>query len=85
MTTRPVSPVDLAVLIGLLAVLEGHLMIGDVDEHVAGHLRRRVEDVGLLPAGSDERGLRQALNDLNHRLRYALGEYDTPPVPEPVP
>jgi hypothetical protein len=35
--------------------------------------------------GATDRGFRQALNDLNHRLRYALGEYDDPPQPMPVP
>ena len=31
------------------------------------------------------RGAGQAINDLNHRLRYALGEYSSPPDPTPVP
>jgi hypothetical protein len=36
-------------------------------------------------ADGTERDLRQSINDLNHRLRYALGEYDEPPQPLAVP
>jgi hypothetical protein len=32
---------------------------------------------------ADRRGVRQVLNDLNQRVRYALGEYDEPPTPVP--
>jgi hypothetical protein len=32
----------------------------------------------------EDRDVRKALNDMNHRLRYALGEYDGPPAPEQV-
>lgn len=46
-----------------------------------GHLVR----AGLLKAGGTESELRQAINDLNHRLLYAIGEYSTPPRPEAVP
>jgi len=52
-----------------------------VDDHLAG----RFERVGLLPGGSRNRDLRQAVNELDHLLRYALGAYDEPPTPEPVP
>jgi hypothetical protein len=31
------------------------------------------------------RDLRQVVNDMNHRLRYAGGEYDSPPPPMPPP
>jgi hypothetical protein len=84
-STRPVAPADLAALIGLLALLEGALTTGDVDDPLAGRFGQRFEQVGLLPSGSGNRDLRQAVNDLNHRLRYALGEYDEPPTPQSVP
>jgi len=29
--------------------------------------------------------LRQVINDMNHRLRYAVGEYSDPPSPVWVP
>jgi hypothetical protein len=49
------------------------------DCHALGLLGR------LLGAGGTERDLRQSISDLNHRLRYALGEYDEPPQPAAVP
>jgi len=82
---RSCQPRDLSALIGLLAVLEGELMTGEVSPHLSGRIRDRFERVGLLDAGGTERDVRQALNDLNHRLRYALGEYDEPPRPLAVP
>jgi hypothetical protein len=82
---RNCQPRDLSALIGLLGVLEGELMTGEVSRHLSGRIRDRLERVGLLEAGGTERDLRQALNDLNHRLRYALGEYDEPPRPLAVP
>jgi hypothetical protein len=82
---RSCQPRDLSALIGLLAVVEGELMTGEVSRHLSGRIRDRLEGVELLEAGGTEPDLRQALNDLNHRLRYALGEYDEPPRPLAVP
>jgi hypothetical protein len=75
----------LSALIGLLAVIEGELMTGEVSRHVSCRIRDRLERVELLEAGGTERDLRQSINDFNHRLRYALGEYDEPPRPSAVP
>nr|BFE60969.1 hypothetical protein GCM10020063_054950 [Dactylosporangium thailandense] len=72
-------------MIGVLAVIEGELMAGHASSQLAGNLRERLERARLLPPGGTERDLRQAINDLNHRLRYALGEYDRPPAPYVVP
>ncbi|MFI7609122.1 hypothetical protein ACIBTV_28945 [Micromonospora sp. NPDC049366] len=80
-----VSGRDLAVLIGVLAVLEGELMVGDVPEHLTDRLRDRFAREGLLDPRASERAFRQAINDLNHRLRYGLGEYPEPPTRLPVP
>jgi hypothetical protein len=66
-------------------VIEGELMTGEIPRSLADHLRRRLESAALLDAGGTTRDLRQSINDLNHRLRYALGEYDRPPSPVPVP
>jgi hypothetical protein len=41
--------------------------------------------VGLLANAAGDREFRRALNDLNRRLRNALGEYDEPREPMPVP
>ena len=76
---------DLSALIGLLAVIEGELMVGEVPQHLSGRIRDRLERAKILERGGTERDLRQSINDLNHRLRYALGEYDDPPRPMAVP
>jgi len=73
-------------LIGLCAVLEGHLL-GDRERlsHLRRQLGRRLAEDGVAPVDPDERAVRQAINDLNQRLRDALGEYADPPTPGPVP
>jgi hypothetical protein len=60
-------------------------MAGEVPPHLSDRIRRRLERETLLQPNGTERDLRQAINDLNHRLRYALGEYDPPPPPLPLP
>jgi hypothetical protein len=82
---NPVLVPDLVALIGLLAVLEGELMAGSVSEHLAKRVSGRFARAGLLGDRATPHELRQAINDLNHRLRYARGEYDEPPRPVPVP
>ena len=76
---------DARALVGLLAVIEGEATASTLDADVRARVSRRFTSVGLLPDGADDREFRQALNDLNQRLRYALGEYDDPPHPMPVP
>jgi hypothetical protein len=79
---------DIAALIGVVAVLEGEVS-GTQDAHEipgwAAHLAQRLSRDGLFPLNANRRELRQALNNLNHRLRYMLGEYDEPPDAMPVP
>jgi hypothetical protein len=84
-TPNPVGRQDTEVLIGWVASLEGELMGDGVSEALERKLRRRLVDADLLGEGADERELRQATNDLNHRLRYALGGYAEPPASIPVP
>jgi hypothetical protein len=38
----------------------------------------------MLAADHDRRDVHQALDDLNQRLRYAVGEYDSPPSSVPL-
>lgn len=79
---------DIAALIGVLAVREGELSgTQDADEIPvwAAHLAQRLSRDGLLPSNADWRELRQALSNLNQRLRYVLGEYDEPPDAMPLP
>lgn len=92
MTTPDLTPRaprhdDAAALIGLLAKIEGQLMVEGRDgvPSWAQPFAARLAQDGFLERPGDVRALRQCLNDLNHRLRYVLGEYDEPPVPVPVP
>jgi hypothetical protein len=66
-------------------VIEGELMAGEVSPHLSERIRDRLERVKLLRPGGTERELRQSINDLNQRLRYALGEYDEPLRPQALP
>jgi len=92
MATDPAVPApdlvqhrDAEVLIGVLAVLEGAIWSGDLDGRTASRVADRFVQQDLLAADHDQRDLRQAINDMNHRLRYAAGEYDSPPPSIPLP
>jgi len=82
---NPVQHRDAKVLIGILAILEGVIWGGSLDERTTGKVAERFVQQGLLAADHDQHGLRQAINDLNQRLRYAAGEYDSPPPSIPLP
>ena len=43
----------------------------------------RLRRDGVRIGRNTEMAVRQALNDLNHRIRDALGEYDEPPDDSP--
>jgi hypothetical protein len=76
---NPLAKRDVAALIGILALLEGEHLAGSLDDRLGRRIAQRLEVVDLLADGSQSVALRQALNDMNHRLRYALGECDEPP------
>ena len=80
---------DAAALVGVLANLEGLVQVAALDDHAVQTLLHRLRSDGIaapLSVGADPRHtLRQALNDLNQQLRYALGEYDSPHRSAPVP
>ena len=92
MTTDPAASVpnpvqlrDAEVLIGILAILESAIWAESFDEQTAGKVAERFAQQGLLAGDYDQRDLRQALGDLNQRLRYAAGEYSSPPESIPRP
>jgi hypothetical protein len=70
---RPLTRQDAAALIGILAVLEGEISGQHVDEQAVEHFRRRLTDDGLL-AGPEGDDLPAAIEALNQRVRFALGE-----------
>lgn len=82
---NPAQDRDVQVLIGVLAILEGAIWSGDLDKWTASKVADRFAQQGLLAADHAERELRQAISDLNQRLRYAAGEYDSPPPSIPLP
>jgi hypothetical protein len=81
---NPVLSQDLVALVGVLAVLEGELWGDELPDHASGACGRFIHD-GLLGELATPHDLRQAIHDLNHRLRYALGEYPEPPPSIRVP
>jgi hypothetical protein len=82
---NPVQRRDAGVLIGILAILEGAIWAGSLDGRTTNQVAERFAEQGLLAAGHDQRDLRQAIGDMNQRLRYAAGEYGSPPPPVPLP
>ena len=70
---------DVAVLIGVLAVLEGEVRSGEASPRMTRHLSDRLARCGLLAADVASEGLARALSDMNQRLRVARGEYDGVP------
>jgi hypothetical protein len=79
-----IRSVDVNVLIGWLAVLEGYLMGEHPDADIVDPLRQRFVWAGLLTVDADERAFRQAVDDMNQRLRYTVGEYREPIPQLPV-
>lgn len=60
-------------------------MTGELPDDLTAKVSRRLIEAGLLAEKSSERELRQAISDLNQRLRYTLGEYPNPVEQVPVP
>ena len=92
MTSDPAVPVpnaverrDAEVLTGILAILEGVICGGQLDEWVTSKIAERFVQAGLLAADHGQYDLRQAISDMNQRIRYAAGEYDSPPPSIPLP
>ena len=81
---NPVQRRDANVLIGVLAVLEGAIWAGDLNQQTTTKVAERFVQEGLLAADHGRRDLRQAINDMNQWLRHAAGEYDGPPPPIPL-
>ena len=76
---NPLQRRDAGVLIGILAVLDGVIWGGSLDEWTTSKVAERLVQQGLLTADHNRHDLHQALDDLNQRLRYAVGDYDSPP------
>ena len=73
------SSQDVAVLIGIMALLEGEYLAGSTDDRLMRRIGDRFNRVGLLADSFDTDDVRQALNAMNYRLRHAAGEDDESP------
>ena len=82
---NPIHAADVAVLIGMLAYLEGELLAGLSPGYRNDKIRELFVGRQLLKQGDTDEDLRDAIHALNQRLRYVLGEYpkplDGPPSP----
>jgi hypothetical protein len=97
-SSNPLSKRDVALLIGVVATLEGALFSheravhagvrqqpSEFYDHLLGHLHDRLGRDGALMEGPPPgRAVRQVLSDLVGRLHFAWGAYDAPPASEPV-
>lgn len=67
-------------MLGIVIVLEAKVMSGEADNELLESLESRLSSSELVSNSQGDRvpHLRSALAELNNRLRYALGEVDTP-------
>lgn len=87
-SSRVLAPQDLLALRGLVNTLHSLLLAEIVDSHAVGRIRVSLGESGLL-AGTEAQDpadidIRQALEDLFHRLLYVLGETDEADGRHPV-
>ena len=78
---NPLQRRDAEVLIGILAVLDGVIWGGRLDEWTTSKVAERLVQQGLLTADHNRNDVHHALDALNQRLRHAVGDYDSPPSP----
>ena len=71
---RPLTRGDAAAIIGVLAVLEGQITSGTVDAEAVNRLRLRLAEDGALTGDEADQDVPAALEALNQRVRFALGE-----------
>jgi hypothetical protein len=79
---NPLGRQDAAALIGVTAVLQGHLLSRALSPHLVDALNRHLHTAGLVESDAGPAELRLALANLTDRIRYALGEYDEPSAPD---
>ncbi len=80
---NPLPERDATALLGLVVAVEAELLAGQASPRFAARLTERLASTGLLPEHASVGELCAALGDLNQRLRYVLGEHDSPPEPAP--
>lgn len=78
-SAHQVSEQDARAVLGTVIVVQGEMYAGQLDPHLLEGLRQRIEDAGLVPAGSGPAELLLALENRNRRQRWAIGEDPTHP------
>ena len=71
---RPLTRADAAALVGVLAVLEGQMANGTVEPEAVERFRSRLAADGLLTGETENQDVAVALEALNQRVRFAMGE-----------
>ena len=71
---RPLTRADAAALVGVLAVLEGQMASGTVEPEAVERFRSRLAADGLLTGEAEDQDVAVALEALNQRVRFAMGE-----------
>ena len=71
---RPLTRADAAALIGVLAVLEGQMASGTVEAEAVERFRSRLAADGQLTGETEGQDVAVALEALNQRVRFAMGE-----------
>ena len=71
---RPLTRADAAALVGVLAVLEGQMASGTVEPEAVERFRSRLAADGLLTGETADQDVAVALEALNQRVRFAMGE-----------
>lgn len=69
-------------MLGIVIALEAKIMSGEADNDLLESLELRLSSSEFISNSQEDRvsHLRSALAELNTRLRYALGELDTPEI-----
>ena len=73
---------DLEAIFGVVVVLEGELLNGELPSDLTRRLIRRLTEHGPLPKGATAGELRALLADLGQRLHWAMGV--DMPYPDPA-
>jgi len=74
---------DLKALLGVVAVIDGHLIGGELPPDLTQQLIHRLSNRGPLPEGATAGNLNAALTDLGQRLHWAMNTEMEYPAPMP--
>ncbi|MFU8875468.1 hypothetical protein [Micromonospora sp. SL4-19] len=82
--TRALPRSDLGAIFGVLVIVHGHLLAGELPPDLVRRLVDRLTDHGPLPEGASAGELNALLADLCQRMHWAMAE-EYGDYPEPMP